>query len=72
MRRFKRVCAIVAVAIIAIAAIVAFVVWDMGLLRERRQPLNVNPIHTESPFAVPDRHDDTREWINERLEQAQP
>ena len=40
-----------------------------SLTRQRRQPLNVEITDTESPFNVSDRHDDTRDWIEERLNQ---
>ena len=59
------------IVVIVVVAIVAFIIWDMQLLTPRRQPLDVEtetPI--DSPFVVQDRHDDTRGWIEERLEGA--
>ena len=40
-----------------------------SLTRQRRPPLEIEITETDNPFTVSDRHDDTRSWIDDRLNQ---
>lgn len=70
MKKFLRGCGIAAIVLVIISLITVFVVWSGGLFDDGRQPLNVNIQENDSPFGVQDRQEDTRDWIEERLNEA--
>ena len=64
-----KVFALTVAVLASVIVIIALVMELQALTSERRQPLSIDVSETESPFSVSDRHDDTRSWIEERLEQ---
>lgn len=68
MNKFFRKAGIVAVVLAILGLIVGFVIWDMQLLTPRRETMQyVVPPPVDTPFEVKDRHQDTRDWIEDRL-----
>lgn len=70
MKKFLRITGIVALSIIILIGFGVLFAWSMDWFAPRRQPLEFvapPPAH-ETPFDVTDRQDDTRDWIQERLD----
>lgn len=70
MKKFFRIVGIVALSIILLIGVGVLFAWGMDWFAPRRQPLEfVAPPTHESPLdEVGDRADDTRNWIQERLD----
>ena len=69
MIKYLKVAASILI-ILLISFIITIVSMEFaGIARPRRQPLNIEITETESPFSVSDRHDEVRDWIDERVGQ---
>lgn len=72
MKKFLSMTTKIVIILLVLIVVIAMFREFESLTRPGRQPLSTNVTERESQFTVSDRADETRGWIAERLDQANP